>query len=320
MKNELFVDPDIKKAHTLPSDFYTGERFFEESKNKIFARSWQLVADRDDLRIPGRLFPHNLLHGFLDEPLLLARDKEDQLHCLSNVCTHRGNLLVEAACTEQHIRCRYHGRRFKLNGEFHFMPEFEGVENFPSEKDHLAKIPFANWDPFVFASLRPADDFGNFFGDMQKRAGWLPVSEHKLQPVRSRDYLVKAHWALYCENYLEGFHIPYVHQSLNTLIDYGSYSTELFRYSSLQLARSRGGEEIFSPPAGSPDHGKAIAAYYWWVFPNLMFNFYPWGISVNVVRPLAPDLTKVSFITYVYDESKLDRGAGGDLDKVERED
>nr|HAD52212.1 choline monooxygenase [Algoriphagus sp.] len=30
--------------------------------------------------------------------------------------------------------------------------------------------------------------------------------------------------------------------------------------------------------------------------------------------------TKVSFITYVWDESKLDTGAGAALDKVERED
>ena len=51
-----------------------------------------------------------------------------------------------------------------------------------------------------------------------------------------------------------------------------------------------------------------------------MVNVYPWGISLNVVRPLAPDRTKVSFLTYVWDESKLDRGAGSGLDRVERED
>ncbi len=52
----------------------------------------------------------------------------------------------------------------------------------------------------------------------------------------------------------------------------------------------------------------------------MMFNFYPWGLSVNVVRPIAPDLTRVSFITYIYDAAKLERGAGSILDKVERED
>ncbi|MDH3711488.1 MAG: hypothetical protein OER04_16460, partial [Cyclobacteriaceae bacterium] len=78
--------------------------------------------------------------------------------------------------------------------------------------------------------------------------------------------------------------------------------------------------EVFELPEDHIDYGKNVAAYYYWVFPNMMFNFYPWGLSVNVVRPLALDRTRVSFITYVYDASKLDSGAGALLDKVERED
>ena len=52
----------------------------------------------------------------------------------------------------------------------------------------------------------------------------------------------------------------------------------------------------------------------------MMFNFYPWGLSVNTVKPLKPNLTKVEFRTYVWDESKRDSGAGSILDKVEKED
>jgi choline monooxygenase len=51
-----------------------------------------------------------------------------------------------------------------------------------------------------------------------------------------------------------------------------------------------------------------------------MFNFYPWGLSLNIVKPISKNRTKVSFITYVYDESKINHGAGAVLDKVERED
>ena len=35
-----------------------------------------------------------------------------------------------------------------------------------------------------------------------------------------------------------------------------------------------------------PDYGKRVAAFYFWLFPNLMLNFYPWGLSMNVVNPL----------------------------------
>ena len=41
-----------------------------------------------------------------------ARDAQDRLHCLSNVCTHRGTLVCEGDGVESALRCRYHGRRF----------------------------------------------------------------------------------------------------------------------------------------------------------------------------------------------------------------
>jgi choline monooxygenase len=126
-----------------------------------------------------------------------------------------------------------------------------------------------------------------------------------LNLASKRDYEVNAHWALYCENYLEGFHIPYVHKSLNEIVDYGTYTTETFRYSSLQT--------------GYDDDGK-IAGRYLFVFPNMMFNFYPCGISINIVRPVSPSKSVVEFLTYVSDESLTAKGAGADLHGVELED
>ena len=53
---------------------------------------------------------------------------------------------------------------------------------------------------------------------------------------------------------------------------------------------------------------------------NLMFNFYPWGLSINVIRPVGVSKTRVSFLSYVWDENKLRLGAGADLHTVEMED
>jgi choline monooxygenase len=88
----------------------------------------------------------------------------------------------------------------------------------------------------------------------------------------------------------------------------------------LQIGYADGTEAVFHLPEGHPDHGKKVAAYYYWVFPNMMFNFYPWGLSVNVVQPKTINKTKVVFYTYVLDASQLDQGAGSLLDKVEMED
>ena len=315
------VDPDVTKASTIPSRFYHSAEVFAEAKDKIFARSWQWVTWIDQVKVPGAVFPFTLLEGCLDEPLMFSRDRDDQIHCLSNVCTHRGNIVCEGAATLNSLRCRYHGRRFKLDGSFEFMPEFEDVAGFPCEADNLPAVGWGQWRQFLFTRLESGGiSLETVMAEVERRCGFLPIEEFRHAPERGRDYLVKGNWALYVDNYLEGFHIPYIHAELNAALDYGSYRTEIFEGGNLQLGVAGDDEHCFDLPAGHPDEGQRIGAYYFWLFPNLMLNFYPWGLSINVVRPLAPDVTKVSFIPFVWREELIDHGAGGALDRVERED
>lgn len=320
MKPPFEVAAEIEKAETLPGWVYGDAKLHEEIRERVFARSWHLVADTSKVKVPGQVYPTTLLEGGLEEPILLTRDRDDQIHCLSNVCTHRGALLCEGEGVEQVLRCRYHGRRFALDGQFLSMPEFDGVVNFPSAADSLPKLPFRIWKNLLFAALAPAMPFDELVADMDERVGFLPFENAELDLTRSRDYLVKANWALYCDNYLEGFHLPYVHAGLAQAIDYGTYSTELFPWSNLQIGLAAGGEEIFDLPRGHRDTGKRVAAFWFWLFPNLMFSVYPWGVSVNIVKPLAVDRTKVSFLHYTWDPAKLEASAGNAIDRVERED
>jgi choline monooxygenase len=200
------------------------------------------------------------------------------------------------------------------------MPEFKEVENFPTEEDNLTPLPIHKLGKLLFTSLTKSLPAENFFADMEKRISWMPLHEFTFRPELSRDYVVNANWALYCENYLEGFHIPFVHAGLNSVIDYGNYTTELFPYSNLQLGLAKNDEPTFDLPSTSPDYGKPVVGYYFWVFPNMMFNFYPWGLSINIVKPTTIDQCKVSFLSYVWDENKLRQGAGANLHEVEMED
>src|SRR3954454_1437104 len=112
------IDEDIRRASTLPAEVYGDPRWLATMRDRVFARSWQLVADTDAVRVPGATHPVTLLEGMLDEPLVLTRDTQDELHCLSNVCTHRGTLVCEHAAVLPALRCRYHGRRFAHDGRF----------------------------------------------------------------------------------------------------------------------------------------------------------------------------------------------------------
>ncbi|MDH3493007.1 MAG: Rieske 2Fe-2S domain-containing protein, partial [Acidobacteriota bacterium] len=107
------INSDISVARCLSPSFYLDDVYFESSRDHIFSRTWQfagLKSDADNIR------PVTLLEGFLDEPLIVTYDGE--LRCFSNVCTHRGNLLVSESCRGASIRCGYHGRKFDLSGKF----------------------------------------------------------------------------------------------------------------------------------------------------------------------------------------------------------
>lgn len=320
MAQKFSIDPDIKKASTLPASFYRDPQVFEAVRDKVFYKSWQWVGDVDVPEEGPAAAPFVMLPEFLNEPMVLTRDSAGQVHCLNNVCTHRGNLVVGQAGKAKKLICGYHGRRFTLDGTFEHMPEFGQTAHFPSPCDNLHRFPLRQWGPLWFAGLDPAFDFQEVLDTMNQRIGFMEPDRFREDPARHKEYLIHANWALYCDNFLEGFHIPFVHHDLNAVLDYGNYETLCFEHLNVQIGYAEGTETVFDLPEGHVDFGKKVAAYYFWVFPNMMFNFYPWGLSLNLVQPLGIDRTRVSFRTFVYDPSKLDQGAGSGLDKVEMED
>ncbi|MAT54888.1 MAG: choline monooxygenase [Saprospirales bacterium] len=313
------IHPEIGKSSTLPASFYREPAIFEQVKEKVFASSWLYVADRTALDGLNNAHPFTLLPGVLNEPLLLSGDDAGTVRCLSNVCTHRGMLVVEKPGKYPSLRCTYHGRCFHMDGRFKQMPEFEGVEDFPSENDNLTQVPLREWLGMYFVSLNPAFSFEDAIQPIVDRIGWMPLDTLVFEEEGTADYPVAANWALYCDNYLEGFHIPFVHPALNKALDFKQYKYELFPWGSLQLGIAEEGEPCFDIPEGAPDHGKAIYAYYYWLFPNLMLNFYPWGLSLNVVQPLSHDKTLVRFRTYRFRGRPFDRELNV-LEKTEMED
>jgi len=320
MNYKFNINPDITKAETLPASFYRDSAVFDSIKESIFLRSWQWIGDDNLVKLSKSIYPFILLEGFLTEPLLLTRDEDENIHCLTNVCTHRGNLVALNSASANKLTCMYHGRRFKLNGEFAHMPEFNDAKDFPRSCDNLHQFPLKKLGNFLFVGLNPLFDFNLVIDKMNERIGFLNLKEFSYNESISKDYLVHAHWALYCDNYLEGFHIPFVHEDLNNVLDYGSYVTEVYKYCNLQIGFTENAADTFDLPKDHIDYGKNVAAYYYWVFPNMMFNFYPWGLSINIVKPLGINKTKVSFKSYVYDPNKIGKGAGFGLEKVERED
>jgi choline monooxygenase len=313
--SEDLIDSDIRVAKTLPSKFYTSEKRFRKLL-KAFKTSWQFVGSSQEYT--SAISPLKDLEKILGEPLIRVQDGEST-QLLSNVCTHRGMILCQEHSDAKTIQCPYHGRTFNRDGSLKHMPGFDDVVDFPSISDHLQSFELHTWNGFEFASMNPNVHLEEVLRPVQERLGWF-FSDLKYDPARDRDWEIDANWMLYVDNYLEGFHIPFVHPELNETLDKNGYSTECFEHGVLQIGTAQDGDVCFEIPHDSIDYGKNIAAYYWWIFPNLMLNVYPWGISVNIVIPTGVDSTSVLFRSYVKRPDLLDKGAGAALDKVELQD
>ena len=144
---KIEIDEDIRVAKTIPSKFYHSQKVFSRLKD-LFNKSWQFVGNTDLLE-SNNVCPDILLEGMLNEPYILTK-KGNEIQCLSNVCTHRGNLVCGEACKTNNLVCGYHGRQFEIDGTMKFMPEFENVKDFPDDGDNLPEIEMETWKNMIF--------------------------------------------------------------------------------------------------------------------------------------------------------------------------
>ena len=315
MPPKFSIHFSIAQAETISSEIYTNAEIFFDCKEKIFAPSWQFITHQSTFN-EHNIFPFSFLKGYIDEPLLLINN-EDVINCYSNVCTHRAHLVASRPCSINTLRCPYHGRNFNLDGTFKSMPGFEGVKNFPTKKDSLKSIPLLKWKNFIFTSLNASIDITPVLNDIEKRLPRFPFDNLIHDENSSTSWEISAHWALYCENYLEGFHVPFVHKGLAREVDVGTYETQLLENGVLQIAEGEKEVEILKDPRRP---SRNIYGLYYWIFPNIMLNFYSWGVSVNIIEPISKEKTRVRFLSYSPPGVKQPAEGEASLERVELED
>ena len=314
---KISVNKDIHIARTLSSYYYLDDKYFNLSIEKIFAPSWQIITDSDQFR--NTIYPFTFLQSSINEPLLLTK-VDDKIYCISNVCTHRGNILCFKKNNSKKIICKYHGRVFDLKGRFLSAPGFEEAKQFPSKIDNLNKIKIRTWKKLIFVSIKPEINIEKIFNDIELRLGWYPFNELEYNKSTSCEYIINAHWSLYCENYLEGFHVPFVHKGLKKDINLNTYQTILLENGVLQYTESKNKKNKLNIQKGYTDYKKNIYAYYYWIFPNIMLNFYNWGLSINIIEPINKNKTRIRFLSYPIKNYTQPLNTDASLDKVEKED
>lgn len=296
------LDRSVSGASTLPSSCYRDKAWLPRERVKVFHRTWQYAGHAAWAPSPGDRFPVDL-HG---EPLAIVRGLDGRLTALSNVCRHRaGPLVTERACGKT-LQCRYHGWTYDLGGAMRGGPELEGMEGFDPRDVRLPSFRAATLGPLVLVALsEETAPFSDYFGEMTRAVEQRGLALDSFRFAYRRDYVVRCNWKTYIDNYLEGYHIPFVHPALFRELDYASYRVDTHRYYSHQYAPVRS-----SGNASDRRYEEGKEALYYWVFPNLILNFYPDNLSLNFIVPLDDESTLTVFEWFVPAGSPLERPGG----------
>ena len=104
--------PPLSRAATIPSRYYLDPDILELEKERVFGRTWQLVARTDELQRVGDFVPATVL----DEPIVITHGLDGELRAFYNVCRHRAGQVALSRGNRKSLQCRYHGWTYGLDG------------------------------------------------------------------------------------------------------------------------------------------------------------------------------------------------------------
>lgn len=289
----------LAEASTIPSDWYTDPRVAELERRAVFGGTWQLVGRTDQVASPGQY----LTAEVGGEPILVTRGQDGVLRAFFNVCRHHAAAVMTEPCgVADRLRCPYHGWTYALDGELLSAPQLGAVERFERKDNSLVPAHVATWEQLVF--VHTGEDpvpLASHLGALAEQVAPLRLGD--LTFVERREWTLQCNWKVFVDNYLDGgYHVPYLHRGLNSILAFEDYTIETFERFCLQSSpiTTSGGHAM----TASVRKGRAL---YYWLYPNLMLNWYEGHLDTNLVIPLGNGRMKVIFDFYFTDVSDAAR-------------
>ncbi|MBZ5487553.1 aromatic ring-hydroxylating dioxygenase subunit alpha [Halomonas aquamarina] len=204
------------RTYSLPQPFYNDARLFTLDMQEIFEKEWLFAGMSCEIPAKGNFMTLEI--G--DNPIVIVRGGEGQIHAFHNVCRHRGSRL----CTTNKgkvakLVCPYHQWTYELDGRLLFAGSEMGAD-FDLNQFGLKPVAVRTAGGFMFINLSdnpPAiDDF-------------LVTLEHYLEPYQMDNVKVavessiveQANWKLVIENNRECYHCNGSHpELLNSLMEF----------------------------------------------------------------------------------------------------
>jgi choline monooxygenase len=284
----VFDDPG-PVARGLPSSAYTSEEFFALENDRLFRDGWVFVAFAHELPTSGDAVPVSVAGC----PVLIVRNGAGEIRAFHNVCRHRSLQLVDAPGNVGRVlRCPYHSWTYSLDGELKITPYFGGrnpgdaPEGFDRSCRGLVPVRFAVWHDWIFVNLSgTAPDFDGYVSPL---ARWLEdIDFGELTHLTTIDLgEVRCNWKLLMENFIEPYHVQYVHSSTTEqpLTEHFTINESGCLGSAVDVSRS--GDE----PAR--DDTLSVSSRYLTLFPNFVLGrYFPDQIGVHLNTPMTANRT-----------------------------
>ena len=274
-------------ARGLPAAAYTSEAFFALENEKIFADSWIFSGLSHEMAQPGDVLPVSVA----GRPVLLVRGADCEVRAFHNVCRHRCLTLVEEPCNVgPAIQCPYHTWTYKLDGVLHSTPYFGGSDplsqpaGFDRAQYGLVPVRVGTWHDWIFVNLTgTAPPLEDYVAPIQNQLEGVDFSQMK--HVLTIDFgEVNANWKLMMENFMEPYHVQFVHPTTTEqpLTDH-------------YIVNEPGCLGCAVNVSGTAERDDTLSAdsRYLSLFPFFAFGIYlPDQVGVHLNVPLAPNRTR----------------------------
>ncbi|AUM75276.1 aromatic ring-hydroxylating dioxygenase subunit alpha [Paracoccus jeotgali] len=220
-------DPDLKtrldhliRPQQVHRDVYTSPEIYRLEMKHLFPNCWVYIGH--DSQTPNK--GDYITAQIGDQPLIMVRHNDDEIHVLYNRCPHKGTKIVidRAGNTGKFFRCPYHAWSFKTNGCLLAIPLKKGYENTGLEDTEAAHgmAPVGamkNYRGFVFARLAPEGiGFDEFFGDslssLDNMVDRSPVGRLNVAGAPLR-FMHNCNWKMLVENQTDTCHPMVAHES-----------------------------------------------------------------------------------------------------------
>jgi len=203
----------FEEVKVMPSSYYTSDDFLQLESDYVFRRDWVCLGRADEVKAPGDFYTTELV----GEPLLVTRGKDNQVHVLSNVCRHRGNIVASGSGNRSRFTCNYHGWSYQLNGQLVAAPLMSEVKGFDQLTCQLPSFKTEIWLGFLFVTLD-----GNAKPLAPRLSGLMPYLNNYDVEDRVHGFTEQTswetNWKCLAENFMEGYHLDATHPTtLNPL-------------------------------------------------------------------------------------------------------